>query len=107
MARNVLPQKIIKVVAAYKSQLQLSQIAFDRVLVFGSHAKKTAGKNSDIDIAVVFKKHSKDLHKEYSELCLATWYVDTKIEAHPIPFESFCRPDTPFYQEVKHYGIEV
>lgn len=80
MAQQLLDAE--KLIQRYVDALAKVGIHPERVLLFGSHARGTAHKWSDIDVVVI----SKDFEnipplKRLEMLSLATWKVDSRIEA--------------------------
>ena len=77
----------------------------DAIILFGSYAKGTNHKDSDIDIAVV-SSDIKDRLDDMAMLMSLTWGINTRIEPHPIKTEEFKENITPFIDEVIRTGIE-
>jgi len=107
MVRKTISKSIKNSIAKYKKKLIKEGLLFDKVILFGSHAKGSAHLYSDIDIAIVSKYFGKNDFKEMSRLNALTYGIDTRIEAHPISSASFSNPISPFVIEVKKYGILV
>jgi|SRR3989344_597974 len=107
MVRKTISKSIKNSIVSYKKKLIKEGLVFDKVILFGSHAKGNAYPHSDIDIAVVSKFFGKNDFKEMSRLNALTYGIDTRIEAHPISSANFLNPVSPFIIEVKKYGILV
>jgi len=107
MARNKIPKKVITSVKSYRTKLEKSGVFVDQMLVFGSYAKGLWRDSSDIDVAVVSKSFGKDEMKDYRMLGLATWDVNTKIEAHPISLKDWKTGASPLILEIQKYGVAV
>ena len=107
MVRKTISKSIKNSITNYKKKLIKEGLIFDKVILFGSHARGNAHSYSDIDIAIVSKFFGKNDFKEMSKLNALTYGVDTRIEAHPISFANFLNPVSPFIIEVKKYGILV
>ena len=58
----------------------------DKIVLYGSYAKGTANEDSDIDIAVIYKKFNGDWLKTSSDLWRIAYEVSSLIE--PIILES-------------------
>ena len=53
MAQRKIPKRIVNAVRQYRRRLERNAIPIDSVLVYGSYAKRTAHKWSDIDVCVI------------------------------------------------------
>jgi len=76
----------------------------DSVILFGSYAKGTNHRDSDIDIAVI----SSDIKNEFEDgvvLLKLTWNIDTRIEPHAFSKEKL--NENPFVDEIMKTGIEL
>ncbi|OGI78108.1 hypothetical protein A3C57_01805 [Candidatus Nomurabacteria bacterium RIFCSPHIGHO2_02_FULL_33_12] len=107
MVRKTISKSIKNSIAKYKKRLIKEGIIFDKVILFGSYAKGNANLYSDIDIAIVSKYFGKNNFKEMSKLNALTYGVDTRIEAHPVSYNDFLNPISPFVFEIKKYGVLV
>lgn len=76
------------------------------VILFGSYAKGTNTKDSDIDIAIV-SDDFEDIYEVMAELMGLTWNLDTRIEPHPIKSKDFEDVSNPFISEIIETGIKV
>lgn len=71
-----------KIVLKYVEALIQNGIRPERILLFGSYARGTADQWSDIDLAVISKDFETIMPlKRLELLSLATWKVDSRIEA--------------------------
>lgn len=95
------PDAVVKYADFLKKKLP----GVKKVILFGSHAKGTSGKDSDMDIAVVFDKLP-DTFEMQVELMKMRRKFDTRIEPHPIGEADF-EPSNPFAEEVLRSGYEV
>ena len=77
-----------------------------KVFLYGSHAKGTAGKWSDIDLALVSPDFSEDLFEERIRLMKLGLFVDERIEPSPFRPEDFNEND-PLVSEINKSGIEI
>jgi predicted nucleotidyltransferase len=76
-----------------------------RIYLFGSYAKGTHNKNSDIDLAVIFDT----LHDSFDmqvELMKKRRQFDTRIEPHPFASGDF-NSSHPLAKEIIQYGLEI
>ena len=96
-----------KVVLKYAKQLKAEKYPFSGVYLFGSFAKGTSHKWSDIDVAVV----SKELDKDWQGARMRLWKigsdVDTRIEPHGFSPEDFKDYWNPMAHEIKKTGIRI
>lgn len=72
-------KKIIKVAQNYAQKVR-SRMPVQMVVLYGSHARGGARKNSDIDIAVVVDQFSGDYLKTSADLFSLVRGVDKRIE---------------------------
>ncbi|MFA4853528.1 MAG: nucleotidyltransferase domain-containing protein [Bacteroidales bacterium] len=98
-------QNIIKLIKAYVDFCNTKNIHFNKVILFGSYAKDTAGKDSDIDVLLVSDQFTDNTFDNWRSLAPVTakFY---NIEPHPYPTSYFLKGD-PFITEIKKYGIEI
>ncbi len=76
----LLMDKIIAEIARLYAQKVKNLMPVSMVVLYGSHARGTAGKNSDIDIAVVVDKFDGDYLKTSAELFNLVRTVNKRIE---------------------------
>lgn len=74
--------------------------------LYGSFAKGTAGKWSDIDIALISPDFSEDLLEDRLRLMRIAASIDDRIEARPFKDEFFNRND-PLANEIYEHGIQL
>ncbi len=72
-------KKVVEIAKLYAQKVK-SFMPVSMVILYGSHAKGTAGKNSDIDIAVVIDKFRGDYLKTSAELFNLVRTVNKRIE---------------------------
>ena len=77
------------------------------IILFGSYAKGTQRKDSDIDIAVITDDIKTDKFDEEVNLMQLRNDIDYRIEPHIISVADFENDETPFVVEVKKTGIKV
>ena len=107
MVKRKLPQKIIEEVTEYKKLLQADNLPIVSVYVFGSYAKGNAGKDSDIDVAVIspdFKSRWSALDYLYSKLPYGLGWTIEPVGFSPADFKS---KYSSLINEIKTYGVEV
>ncbi len=79
---------------------------FESAYLFGSFAKGNQLKDSDIDLALIFKDldDSNRFHIQVQLMLLAA-QIDSRIEPHPISSVDF-NSGNPFVNEIQSTGIE-
>lgn len=105
--QKILSKKTRDLAEKYLARVQDSGIEVAKALIFGSHATGRAGKDSDIDLAVVSPDFGKDHHEELVTLFKL---IDTETrELEPIPLSPQGLKDKydPLAAEVRRYGIRV
>lgn len=96
-------REAISKVRAYK-QLLNDYFELEKVYLFGSYAKDTFGKNSDIDVAIVVNHIEGDYFSVNPLLWKLRRQVDDRIE--PILIEKD-NDHANFLEEIQKYGIEI
>lgn len=107
MVKKTIKKEIKKITSAYRTKLENAGIPVERIVLFGSYARGTERKDSDIDICIVSPVLGKDEMKELGRLSFLKWKLDNRIEAHPVSSRDYKRIATPFIFEVRKYGIEM
>ncbi|MDO8511655.1 MAG: nucleotidyltransferase domain-containing protein [bacterium] len=97
----------LRVAQQYRRALSAAGIKVENFLVFGSQAKGTAQKSSDIDIAVVSSQFSRDYSSERVRLMRLGDKISLAIEPHPFHPDDLNDRWSTFAQEIKKYGIQV
>jgi len=72
-------KKVVEIARLYAQKVK-SLMPVSMVVLYGSHAKGTAGQNSDIDIAVVVDKFDGDYLKTSADLFNLVRTVNKRIE---------------------------
>ena len=95
---------IIDKVQRFLTKLEEEGIRVEFAYLFGSYARCTENKWSDIDVAIISSDLTDDRFKERIRLTKIAQCIDSRIE--PVPF----RPDTfvqedPLVWEIKRKGI--
>jgi uncharacterized protein len=78
----------------------------DSAYIFGSYAKGTQNRWSDIDLAVVSPDFSDDLFEERISLMLLADDIDERIEPKPFRPDSF-NPIDPLVYEIQKHGVKL
>lgn len=76
-----------------------------RTILFGSYAKGTGTKDSDIDIAVIFKDYDDSINMQL-ELMRLRRKIDNRIEPYPFKEIDF-NYSNPLANEIIKYGYEI
>lgn len=107
MVKGQLPEKIISEVNEYKKILKADKLPISAMYVFGSYAKGTSHKWSDIDVCVV--------SPQFTDAWDALTYLRRKVPygvgwiIEPLGFNpvDFSSKYSSLINEIKTYGVEV
>ena len=101
-------EEVIEIIKRYAAALKEKGINFRKIILFGSYAAGSQRRDSDIDIAVVSRDFGEDRFKERVLLSKIAYYVDARIEPHPVSLKDFTE-DTwqTLLHEIKSKGIEI
>ncbi|WP_291323197.1 nucleotidyltransferase domain-containing protein [Desulfonatronospira sp.] len=99
------PSEITESVRRFIDQLQKEKHV-TKAYLYGSHARGSAGKWSDIDLAIVSPDFSEDLFAERVLLMKLALSVDDRLEPSPFRPDDFTR-DNPLVNEISKTGIEL
>jgi predicted nucleotidyltransferase len=94
----------INIVRKY-AEIVKSSFEFQKIFLFGSYAKGNPGRDSDIDIAIVFFDYDNRWDRQV-ELMKLTRKIDTRIEPHPFRENEF-NISNPFVNEILSHGMEI
>lgn len=104
MARD----EIIEIIKQFAQKLKAKGIRFQKIILFGSYAQDRARVDSDIDIAVISEDFGVDRFEERVLLTKIAYYVDARIEPHPVSLSEYTVEDwQTFVHEIKTKGIEI
>lgn len=108
MAKKI-EKRIQDLIQEYKKNLKQNNIPWEKMIIFGSYAKGTQHKWSDIDLAVVSKSFGKDLHSEYTKLynLVPDTTDNASIEPHPINPQDLKNPYLSLSKEILQHGIAL
>lgn len=107
MAKKGLPKKVIAQAKAYKKILQAGKLPMQGFYVFGSYAKGTQHKWSDIDVLVVSPKFRDSWHGLNYLMDKVPNGLDWLIEPHGLNPKEFDNKYSTLATEVKEHGIKV
>jgi predicted nucleotidyltransferase len=100
-------KKTSKLVKDYISFVISKNIELVKVYLFGSYAKHSETKDSDIDIALIIKDlKDEDKFDLQVRLMLFASKFDLRIEPHPISNSDF-NSSNPFAYEIRKTGVEI
>lgn len=97
---------IIKIIDIFLDKLNRSGITVEEAYLFGSHARGSADKWSDIDIAIISSSLSNDRFDERLRLMKLASEIDSRIEPVPFRADTFIDED-PLVWEIKKEGISI
>ncbi|MCL4516462.1 MAG: nucleotidyltransferase domain-containing protein [Firmicutes bacterium] len=103
-----IPLELFSVVKSYIDKLR-KEIPVDKALLFGSYAKGTYHKDSDVDLAI-FSDFFKGKRRVEATSFLLARVADYRYDIEPIgyPFEAYKNyQDDPFVREIVITGIEI
>lgn len=95
--------EIINSLKKYSQELS-KQLKFKKLLLYGSYARGTATKDSDIDIAVIVDKFPGDFLTVTPKLWKLAFEIDSRIE--PIILVEG-KDDSGFLESINSYGIPI
>ena len=103
MAENY--DDVKKIVKNFLEEVR-KKYSIDGAYLFGSYAKGTSNKWSDIDIAIISSDFLDDLFEERLNLMQLAASIDDRIEPKPFKTELFDRND-PLVDEIQKHGIQL
>ena len=106
MVKKSIDYRIMEIVKRYVEKV-CKEYQIKAIILFGSYAKGTEHKDSDIDIAVITDDIKTDRFDEEIKLMQLRWDIDLRIEPHIISISDYENNETPFVVEVKNTGIKV
>ncbi len=98
--------EIVEKLKKFLSMISADGIQLERAILFGSYAKGTADKWSDIDVALVSKDFTGIGFYDRKRINPFIIKVDSRIEPHPFRPEDFTR-DNPFLDQILKDAIEI
>jgi len=100
-------KNIKTIVNKYIAEVIKSGIPVNSAYLFGSYAKGSSNKSSDIDICIVSSKFGKDYFEESLKLRFLTSTIDPRIEAVPLHPKDLDDKYSTLASEIKKYGILI
>jgi predicted nucleotidyltransferase len=105
MVKRTVGAEIMKIVKAYTTEVS-KHYKIDYAFLFGSFAKGTQHKDSDIDIAII----SKDIKNSFFDgvaIGKLRWNIDLRIEPHAINTDDYRNNTTAITDEIIRTGIRI
>ena len=107
MAKKAIPQKVKKEIKCYLDTLKADKLFIQSVFLFGSQARGTQRKGSDIDLCIIspkFENASDALQYLWSKRKI----YDVNYTIEPIGFSPReFRENSSLISEIKKTGIEI
>ena len=97
--------RLNKIIINFLEEIQ-KKFKLDDAYLYGSFAKGTSNKWSDIDIAIVSSDFSGDLFEDRLILMRMASSIDDRIEPKPYTRELF-NADDPLVDEIQKHGIRL
>ena len=96
-----------KIIRNYVRKLRSEKYPVSAAYLFGSYAKNTQRKWSDIDVAIISPKFKFRFGKSYMRLWDFREEVDSRIEPHGFTKTDFKNLADPLVYEIRKTGIRV
>ncbi|EKD87344.1 MAG: DNA polymerase, beta-like protein region, partial [uncultured bacterium] len=97
----------LKKATLFVKKLDTEGIPVHAAYLFGSYAKGTAGKDSDIDVCIVSPTFGNDYIKEMVALRKISLQIDSKIEPVPFGLHDINDPYSSIASEIHKGGIRL
>lgn len=102
-----LSKSVLNQVKLFIRKIELAKISVDKIIVFGSHAKGTAHKDSDIDVCVVSTQYEDNHWDSALELTHLKDDSTIDIEVHTMSPRDLANKYDTLASEIRKYGIDV
>ncbi len=109
MAKKISLEKIEKIVKEYVQVLETDGFLIEKAILYGSYAKGTPRRDSDIDICLISKKFGKDSHQEGKYLFRKLWDLKN-ANLEPVGYSPkyfYGKNSSPLVNEIQKHGIEL
>lgn len=106
ISKNKLPLRISPYILGYIVRLEQLRVPIQSVYLFGSWAKGTQHRWSDIDLAIISPQFS-SWEKKRKLLAKAMHRDLCEVEPHGFSPQAFADPNNPVVYEIKKYGIRI
>lgn len=94
------------IIKRYTKLLLDAGYPIDKIILFGSYAKRKAKTDSDIDLAIILKEFAEDRFTVRLKLMKYCRGFDEVIEPHPFWVKEFNKQN-PFASEIIENGVVV
>lgn len=100
--------EIINIIKKYLQELSEKGIHITKCFLYGSQAKKTATKDSDIDLLLISPLFDENIERYLPILWLSDIRTDNRIEPLAIGEKRFQTDDiSPIIEVVRQEGVEI
>ena len=106
-SQRVINQDVQRVIKEYLQSVRESGIRVDGAFLFGSYAKGTAEKGSDIDLCIISSGYGKDYHEEMVHLRGLTHPYDYSMDVIPFHPKDLQEKYNSLAKEIRTHGIPV
>lgn len=103
---DALTDKTVEIVKQFLIIVRSANIRIEKAILFGSYIRGTAGKWSDIDLAVISPDFSGIPFYDSKKLTPFLLKIDTRIELHPFRPEDFTE-ENDLVKEIIKNGLEL
>ena len=100
--------RIIKIIKTYINELTKKGLTIKKVYLFGSYAKQTASKESDIDLLLISPQFDNNSDSYAPIIWLSEFRTEYKIEPITVGEKRFNEDDvSPLLEIVRQEGVEI
>jgi predicted nucleotidyltransferase len=103
-------REIIDIVHRYGQRLIEEGLPVERLILYGSHARGTPHRDSDIDVMVLLNDSvtRTEIHDLWTRMAVLTVGVDSRIETWPVTVSRFHNDDvSPLIIVAREEGIPI
>ena len=101
-------KEILRKLKRFKTLLEKEGIPVSKMLLYGSYARGTPRKDSDIDVCIISRKFGKDRLKERFSLFHMAPLIDSRIEPVPFSWEDYRHNRvSPLLHQIRKEAIEI
>lgn len=103
-----IPCEIKEIICNYIKDLE-KEISIEKVIIFGSYAKGTFTKDSDIDIAIFSRNFEGKRRIDTIDFLLSKALKYLCIDLEPIGYgySEYLKQENPFIKEIINTGVEM
>jgi predicted nucleotidyltransferase len=99
--------KLREIARRFARDIEAEGIPVARIILFGSHARRVARPDSDIDLCVVSPRFGRDRIDELQFLLKRTSHIDPRIEPYPASPREWRHSSSPLMEEIRRHGLEI